>query len=342
MLKLHRPLIIFALIGSLTLLAGCRQAQQDAAPNVIVTATLGQLVPSVIVTDTPPPITGVEMSEPEVVAITSTPILLEEPTPTLAPTFTPTPIERPLDGPGTTPVQRNESWEPIYEVFGDIEYALVPVGCFTMGSSTGFFENERPLNEQCFDIPFWIARTETTNEQFGSLGSYGPPNWPRNVVTWYDAQIYCEDKGARLPTEAEWEYVARGPSNNRYPWGDVWLPGFVIHAGNSIGAAAVGTLDGGASWVGAYDMAGNLREWTSSAFASYPYDPFDGREDYSASAEDDRVVRGGSFQFGQSSLHSTLRQFYDRNFFTIDIGFRCARDYSGDIDTRQAPATLAP
>ncbi len=331
----------FPLIGisMLLLLTGCQPAPAPG-PNIIVTATLGQLEPPPQATATPIP--QIQPAEPQVMAITSTPVLLEEPTPTLAPTFTAIPTQSLYDGPGTEPVERNESWTPILEVFGNAEYALVPVGCFIMGNDTGFFENERPAHQQCFEVPFWIAVTETTNDQYGSNGSYAPPNWPRNVVTWFDAQLYCEEQGGRLPTESEWEYAARGPSNNRYPWGDVWLPGFVIHASNAAGAAAVGTLQGGASWVGALDMAGNLREWTSTAFEPYPYDRFDGREDLSVTAEDDRVVRGGSFQFGQSSLDSSLRQFYDRSFSTGDIGFRCVRDIDTGLDPRQPPQIEVP
>ena len=128
----------------------------------------------------------------------------------------------------------NESWIPQVERFDSLQYALVPAGCFNMGTNDASAA-EKPVNEQCFDQPFWIGLTEVTNDQYGTDGSFYPDDFPRNYVTWFDAQRFCESFGARLPTEGEWEYASRGPNGYKYPFGDVFLPGFVIHIDNALG-----------------------------------------------------------------------------------------------------------
>ena len=109
------------------------------------------------------------------------------------------------------------------------------------------------------------------------LISWETPNCRRCAVTWNQADTYCRWTGARLPTEAEWEYSARGLNGGRYPWGDE-IDGSLLnycdancelHKRNSdvddgyARTAPVGSYPDGASWVGALDMAGNVWEWTA-------------------------------------------------------------------------------
>ncbi len=285
-----------------------------------------------------PPAPTAVPAEPQFVVVTATgePTAVVQPTaeapaqPTAAPAeptaVPPTEVPPPTAASGApAPVTANLDWEPVTAQFQGITWLLVPPGCFQMGDKDGFTE-ETPQQEQCFDEPFWIAATETTNRQYGSQGNWAGDNAPRDDVTWEQAQKFCQSVGGRLPTEKEWEYAARGPSSWKYTMGDTLEPGYVIHAGNARGAAEVGSLPDGQSWVGALDMLGNLREWTNSAWAPYPYDPTDGRED-DPSREARRTVRGGSFQFGTDRLRASYREFYDRNSSTGDIGFRCAADY---------------
>jgi formylglycine-generating enzyme required for sulfatase activity len=124
----------------------------------------------------------------------------------------------------------NGEWEPYIQEFDGVKMALVQAGCFMMGSEDGE-STEKPVHEVCFDEPFWIDVYEVTNELYGSAAS-GNNTWgnycgsrsrfddqPRICINWSETAAYCESHGARLPTEAEWEYAARGPDSLRYPWG---------------------------------------------------------------------------------------------------------------------------
>jgi formylglycine-generating enzyme required for sulfatase activity len=302
-----------------------------AACNAPITAPPATQEP-LVVTATELPATP----EPEIVVVTATGAPTEVIAATEAPpAATQAPAEATVPPPTAAgagelgmpgnPVVGNQQWIPVIERDQGIGWALVPAGCFTMGWRNGFTE-ETPENEQCFDEPFWIASTETTNEQYGSDGAFSGEDFPRTNVTWQSASAFCQAKGGRLPTEAEWEYAARGPSNLMFPFGDQLQPGFVIHA-DSGGVAVVGSQTDNASWVGALDMAGNVREWVSSGWEDYPFDPTDGRESPPPTGETRRVVRGGGFTTGRDFLRSSYREFYDWEGQVGDIGFRCARDW---------------
>ncbi len=212
----------------------------------------------------------------------------------------------------------------------EVEMVLVPAGCFMMGSEDDD-DDETPVHEQCFDEPFWIDRYEVTNEQYGSLGCLNyssEPDQPSNCVDWFEAKAHCESWGARLPTEAEWEYTARGPDNLVYPWGNDFVAGNVVYMGNSSQTAEVGSRPGGMSWVGAYDMSGNVWEWVSTIYQDYPYSADDGRESNNDTSA--RVVRGESFLSTVSSLRATNRRDWYPAYGNELRGFRCARDYSSD------------
>jgi hypothetical protein len=221
------------------------------------------------------------------------------------------------------PVTSNAEWTPVIQEFDGVEMALVPAGCFMMGE-------DGKGGEQCFEAPFWIDVTEVTNAQYGSSGRWSGDNLPRERVDWFDAVAHCEARGARLPTEAEWEYAARGPDGLVYPWGNEFVPDNVVYAGNSGGRTAdVGSRPGGASWVGALDMSGNVWEWVSSVYEPYPYDPTDGREvDASSDSSSARGLRGGSWLDGFSNLLRGASR--DRGNPSVVVGldgFRCARSY---------------
>lgn len=224
-----------------------------------------------------------------------------------------------------TPVTSNTGWQPVEHDFSDVKMVLVPAGCFMMGSDSGS-DDEKPVHEQCFYTPFWLDKYEVTNIQYGSTGcesTSSESNQPRNCVTWSDAQAFCEARGGRLPTESEWEYAARGPDGFVYPWGDEFVAENVVYRSNSGRYTAdVGSRPGGASWVGAVDMSGNVWEWTSSPHKSYPYDDdLDSQSDASTW----RVMRGGSYHLTTHYLRATARLRNLPDYLSSSIGFRCVR-----------------
>jgi formylglycine-generating enzyme required for sulfatase activity len=215
-------------------------------------------------------------------------------------------------------------WTPQFQTIEGYEMALVPVGCFMMGSDTGEAD-ERPVSEQCIDSPFWIDRYEVTNLQYGSAGAFTGDSRPRDSLTWQEASAFCVARGGRLPTEVEWEYAARGSNNRVYPWGNHFDPDRLSFDATSNGQSSdVGSRPNGASWVGAEDMSGNLWEWTSTVYRFYPYNPDDGRE--SDNEFFSRVVRGGSWVSERAMMRSSNRAAFEPAQRDPNNGFRCVRD----------------
>lgn len=221
----------------------------------------------------------------------------------------------------------NSDWEPIVREFDGVAMALVPVGCFTMGSNTA--RDEQPVHEQCFTEPFWIDVTEVTQAQFArfngaraSASAYDGDDHPVEYITWFEAQAFCALRGGRLPTEREWEFAARGPASMAYPWGEAWVAANAVF--NRRAAANVGQVPAGASWVGALDLAGNQSEWVNSLYQTYPYSADDGRE--AATRAGDRVLRGGSWSdSNNANLRAANRNWSSPGLIDVNVGLRCAR-----------------
>jgi formylglycine-generating enzyme required for sulfatase activity len=225
----------------------------------------------------------------------------------------------------TERILRNTAWTPQVQTIGGVAMVLVPAGCFWMGARDTSAD-ERPVHGQCFDKAFWIDRYEVTNAQYGSSGYFTGANQPRDSVSWFEANDHCAARGARLPTEAEWEYAARGPDGLTFPWGDEFDAARLLSGeSGQMSSIPVGRFPAGASWVGAHDMSGNVAEWVSSHYIPYPYRPDDGRED----GEDEtrmRAWRGGSWDsiMFYTRASNRYRREPSRGFY--DTGFRCAMD----------------
>ena len=228
--------------------------------------------------------------------------------------------------PPVTMITRNADWTPQRRTENAVEMVKVPPGCFIMGAENGR-RDERPSNKQCFGAAYWIDTYEVTNGQYGSEGAYPGANRPHENLTWAEARDFCQQRGARLPTEAEWEYAARGPDDLIYPWGNALIGAYLQYDQNSTEPADVGSHPGGMSWVGAHDMSGNVWEWVSSQYKPYPYSASDGREDLT-DATVKRVFRGGWLSYVDGGSGAVMRFRMAGTERDWRVGFRCAKNDS--------------
>jgi formylglycine-generating enzyme required for sulfatase activity len=259
-----------------------------------------------------------------------------------------------------------------------IPMVLVPAGAFMMGSVPGaaddecslFFDEatcqndwylgEEPQHQVVLDA-FYIDQYEVTNGRYAhcvTAGVCDPParsssathssyydnpefaDYPVIYVGWEEAVAYCQWRGARLPTEAEWEKAARGEDGRLYPWGDT-----AVGHGDEIAAnfcdqncdlrwrhpevddgyadtSPVGIFAAGVSPYGAYDMAGNVDEWVQDWYRADWYANSPNEDPTGPESGDFRVIRGGSWHAPGNSIRVSARHRSDP---TGDyIGIRCA------------------
>lgn len=187
------------------------------------------------------------------------------------------------------------------------ELLLVAEGEFWMGSAPDD-GREDEVPQMRLSLPaFYIGRYPVTFRQFERFvtetgwearGEWrrfyveGAHDHPVTCVTLYDVLAYCQWAGLRLPTEGELEKAARGSDGRRYPWGERWdadrCNNWMTERASALerraalvhgrGTVPCGAFPDGASPYGVLDLAGNVQEWTRTAYAPYPYDPHDGRD----------------------------------------------------------------
>jgi len=192
----------------------------------------------------------------------------------------------------------------------------VPDGCFDMSDTFAEgFSYELPVHEVCFSA-FEMDIHEITNAEYAECVDdggciapyytssysratyYGDPTYddfPVTYVNWFRVGEYCTWKGKRLPTEAEWEYTARGGlAYNRYPWGDTISSTDANYDSNAGDTSMVGSY--APNGYGLYDMAGNVWEWVEDDLHSnYNLAPTDGSAWIDTPRNRNRVLRGGSW-----------------------------------------------
>jgi formylglycine-generating enzyme required for sulfatase activity len=219
------------------------------------------------------------------------------------------------------------------------EMVLIPAGKFLMG---GDVENDhQPIHEVQIDS-FFIDVHEITNAQYfefcretdRKMPEYwgivkfrcGPdfPDHPVVGVSWADAKAYAEWAGKRLPTEAEWEYAARGGlAGQKFPNGDT-IDTTLANYSVSEGTVPVGSYP--ANGYGLYDMAGNVNEWVfdfyhESYYENSPHDNPTGPEEGKY-----HVMRGGGWHSGPYCNRVYRRTGLLPYWVDINVGFRCAKD----------------
>lgn len=231
----------------------------------------------------------------------------------------------------------------------ELDWADVPAGAVQLGNDPAHFVDEALASElprHAVEVePFELSRTVVTNAQYAAFVASGvepPPHWsgpvpslglgdhPVSHVDWQDARAFCDWVGGRLPTEAEWERAGRGDDARRYPWGAGDPAPTLVAVGSGLKRGTTAPVDAhpaGASPYGLLNMAGNVWEWTSSAYRPYPYDAGDGRERHESS--EPRVLRGGSFaspepRFARCAFRSRSAPCRRQ----AHIGFRVARGRS--------------
>ncbi|GEM_PF-894099 len=227
----------------------------------------------------------------------------------------------------------------------------VPAGEFQMGSADGS-DDQKPVHRVVLD-EYLIGKYEVTNAQYRAFvkatGRKEPPqppdgcgylnyfgdarydDYPVVDVSWEDAKAYCDWAGLALPTEAQWEYAARGKSGRKYPWGNEEPDANRAQYGKSVNSGdytkRVGSFPTGVSAVGALDMGGNVWEWCADWYGDKYYGGCgDGmRNPIGPDSDSYRVLRGGSWIVSDTCLRGSYRDRYDPGFRYIDSGFRAAR-----------------
>lgn len=157
----------------------------------------------------------------------------------------------------------------------------------------------------------------------------GFANYPINHVSWHGAKVYCESVGARLPTEAEWEYAARGTDGRIYPWGNIQPePGgdlAVFQSESYEDLKPVDALPNGASPFAVFGMAGSMWEWTADWYKETWYAESNISNPTGPETGFARVIRGGAWPFNNHAdrIRSTNRSSLTPDFISSAVGFRC-------------------
>jgi formylglycine-generating enzyme required for sulfatase activity len=162
---------------------------------------------------------------------------------------------------------------------------------------------------------------ESPNKLYFGNAQY--ENYPVIYVDWNMAKNYCEWRGARLPTEAEWEKAARGTTGTIYAWGhdlDCQKANYQRCVNRT---SEIGSYSDGVSPYGVYDMTGNVWEWVADWYAANYYWTSSPHNPQGPITGQSRVLRGGAWtRFDVTTYH---RLNFAPTYYTFDIGFRCAR-----------------
>jgi formylglycine-generating enzyme required for sulfatase activity len=202
--------------------------------------------------------------------------------------------------------------------------------------------SEQPAHEVCLTAGYWIDKYEVTNAAFAAFveaGGYETPElwsaegqrWldrrsagslpvacdsddlpdhPRACITWFEAEAYAAWRGGALPSEAQWEFAARGEDSLIYPWGNEW-DASLANVLDSSESMPVGSFPDGASWVGAEDMSGNLMEWVNDWLSTDYYGESPVEDPLGPEQGRNKVEKGGWFGSNPLVARAAYRHFED-------------------------------
>jgi sulfatase modifying factor 1 len=233
-------------------------------------------------------------------------------------------------------------------------------GCFTMGNDATQAD-EKPEHEVCLSN-FYLGKYEVTQAEWKKVIGFSPAkfmddSYPVEQINFFDVQKYVEkSNGAcRLPTEAEWEYAAKGEANARYYWGNMmdgtyaWFEDNSKRTTHPVGKKLPNQY-------GLYDMKGNVWEWVSDWYEPLYSDEV--KDNPTGPAEGEyKVIRGGAFDSSAGALRITNRTWLhpkNRVYSKVTtyggiineiynyVGFRCAKSISNDEEGAPKESESAP
>lgn len=239
----------------------------------------------------------------------------------------------------------------------DPEMVLVPGGCFEMGDTFGDGQpSERPAHMACVG-DFYLATTEVTQALWRTVVGDLPPQFddcekcPVANVNWHQANYFIKrlnemtSKRFRLPTEAEWEYAARG-AGRRERWAgtnnEAGLTDYAWYSDNA-GRRPHAVKQKTSNSLGLHDMSGNVWEWVEDWYGDSYYADSPAFNPTGPVFGDGKVMRGGSWAFPATGIRTTVRATSPPDHRFVDIGFRLAASVKADqhISMSGVPAGAA-
>ncbi len=218
---------------------------------------------------------------------------------------------------------------------------LIPAGMFTMGNASFQPMHNVRLSAFCMDdteVTVAAYRGCASAARCTAPSTVGVCNWaasgreqhPINCVDRAQSQAFCQWRGATLPTEAQWEYAARGTDGRLYPWGSDAPGSQLCWSGNGSRSTtcAVGSFPAGNSPFGLVDMAGNVKEWVSDWDGPYTGNTSSYVQDPTGPATGSYYLHRGGSWFSSAALYvlSVFRQGNNPpSYRETDVGFRCVR-----------------